>query len=134
MMWSRSPSWIGNREKPDMATAPITSSAGVSTSRASISIRGRMMSLHGAVAQPQGSAGQQLLGRVKHSLVRTGVDQVFDVFQRNRLVARLATNEHPEQGVGRDQTAENDCVKEIDMGHPAFFQQRMPNLMITCRS
>ena len=44
MIWSMSPSWIGSREKPAMATAPMTSSAGVSTSRASISIRGRMMS------------------------------------------------------------------------------------------
>ena len=44
MMWSRSPSCTGRREKPAMATAPITSSGGVSTSRASISIRGRMMS------------------------------------------------------------------------------------------
>ncbi len=85
MMWSRSPSWIGSREKPAMATAPMTSSGGVSTSRASISIRGRMMSR--TVRSPSRSARPANICSAGSStpFPPAGADQVLDVFHAQRL-------------------------------------------------
>ena len=70
----------------------------------------------GAVAQPQGPACQQLLGRIEQTLMRTRVDQALDVFDGNGLLPALAATQLPEHDGrgnlhGQDQSGDNRQFK-----------------------